>query len=131
MMALGKREVTIVLAALISIIASVGIARSADAGTVEVETTLIRGPLLASFLTTIVARGDNSRQTFEETGETLYATAGRVAYGRWRVDGDRYCSVWPPATGWNCYLLFRVPGKRTIVWVDAKGCRTVNWFTLR
>ncbi|MEM9604151.1 MAG: hypothetical protein AAGA11_14890 [Pseudomonadota bacterium] len=41
-------------------------------------------------------------QTFYASGRTLY-DAGRPSWGRWRVEGDRYCSVWPPAGDWACY----------------------------
>ncbi|WP_147125394.1 hypothetical protein [Shimia ponticola] len=41
-------------------------------------------------------------QTFYASGRTLY-DAGQESWGSWRVQGDQYCSEWPPNAGWDCY----------------------------
>jgi len=41
-------------------------------------------------------------QTFYASGRTLY-NAGQDSWGAWRVQGDQYCSEWPPNAGWDCY----------------------------
>ena len=41
-------------------------------------------------------------QTFYASGRTLY-NAGQDSWGSWRVQGDQYCSEWPPNAGWDCY----------------------------
>jgi hypothetical protein len=41
-------------------------------------------------------------QTFYKSGKTLY-DAGRPSWGYWRIQGDEYCSQWPPNAGWECY----------------------------
>jgi len=52
---------------------------------------------------TVIYPGEQpARQVFHESGRTLY-DAGRPDWGTWRVEGDRYCSQWPPAPQWACY----------------------------
>lgn len=41
-------------------------------------------------------------QVFYKSGKTLY-DAGHPSWGAWRIQGDRYCSEWPPNAGWDCY----------------------------
>lgn len=41
-------------------------------------------------------------QDFRATGRTLY-NAGEDSWGYWRVEGDQYCSQWPPRGEWDCY----------------------------
>ena len=41
-------------------------------------------------------------QDFEASGRTLYYS-GRESLGYWRIQGDQYCSTWPPNAGWECY----------------------------
>lgn len=45
-------------------------------------------------------------QQFDQDGSTTY-DAGSPSLGRWRVEGDRYCSVWPPSDLWACYAVDR------------------------
>ena len=49
-----------------------------------------------------VLRYDNATQDFRASGKTLSATNGRDGRGNWRVEGDRFCSQWPPADLWAC-----------------------------
>ncbi len=42
---------------------------------------------------------DNTTQDFRPDGRTLYGTD---SWGKWRVDGARYCSAWPPSHAWAC-----------------------------
>ena len=43
-------------------------------------------------------------QDFRASGRTLY-NAGEDSWGYWRVEGDRYCSQWPPQGAWDCYAM--------------------------
>lgn len=43
-------------------------------------------------------------QEFRPSGRTLY-NAGQDSWGYWRVEGDEYCSQWPPSDLWACYGL--------------------------
>ena len=61
---------------------------------------------------------DGSRQVFKADGDTLYDN-GRSSTGQWNVQGDRYCSVWPPSDHWACYDVRATQGNRVWVWVVA------------
>ena len=45
--------------------------------------------------------GDAS-QNFETGGLTVYF-AGEPSFGQWRVEGQQFCSQWPPSDDWTCY----------------------------
>lgn len=48
--------------------------------------------------------GREWRQVFFKGGSTDYTQSGGApSQGRWRVEGDQYCSVWPPSDVWACY----------------------------
>ncbi|HUS55561.1 MAG TPA: hypothetical protein VMY41_16335 [Thermohalobaculum sp.] len=68
--------------------------------------------------------GAGNRQKFYESGRTLY-NDGRESWGYWRVEGDRYCSQWPPQEGWACYDMRRwEEGDRVWVgWIGNGGTR--------
>ena len=68
-----------------------------------------------------------ARQDFKADGRTLYesgggSSGGGPSWGSWRVEGDRYCSVWPPSDRWACFevaargleIRFREDGADTI-----------------
>lgn len=57
-------------------------------------------------------------QEFRASGRTLY-NAGSDSWGYWRVQGDQYCSMWPPSDLWACYDL-SVSGD-TVRFIDASG----------
>ncbi len=45
-------------------------------------------------------------QEFRASGRSLY-NAGQDSWGYWRVEGDKYCSLWPPSDIWACYTMAR------------------------
>jgi hypothetical protein len=47
----------------------------------------------------VLTYADGTRQDFLADGRTLYGDQ----WGKWGVQGDRYCSVWPPVDRWDCY----------------------------
>lgn len=53
---------------------------------------------------------DTAWQDFRASGKTLY-NAGRDSWGYWRVEGDQYCSLWPPQDLWACYDMERAGDK--------------------
>jgi hypothetical protein len=57
---------------------------------------------------------------FDPGGTTLYRTTRGTDAGQWRVEGDRYCSVWP-MSGESCYGLAR-DGDR-LIWLTEEGNR--------
>jgi hypothetical protein len=61
----------------------------------------LNGAEISAALTARVLQyGDGARQDFFADGRTLY---GEGSWGSWRVQGDEYCSVWPPSDRWTCY----------------------------
>ena len=54
----------------------------------------------------VLAWPGGQRQNFLADGRTLYE-GDRAQRGRWRIEGDRYCPVWPPSDRWDCYLVER------------------------
>ena len=61
---------------------------------------------------------DGAWQEFYTSGKTLY-NAGRDSWGYWRVQGNLYCSEWPPNAGWDCYAMTR---KGDVVrFIDERG----------
>ena len=71
---------------------------------------------------------DESTQVFFASGGTNYYSS-RLTRGRWRVEGDRYCSVWPPSDVWACYDVFadaQEDGTLVIIFVDSGGGRSVG-----
>ncbi len=68
----------------------------------------LTGPEIAAALTDrSLAYENGARQSFREGGGTTYRVGAGVSEGRWRVEEDRYCSNWPPAESWSCYVLER------------------------
>ncbi len=65
-------------------------------------------------------------QTFHASGRTLY-NAGRDSWGSWRVQGDQYCSEWPPNAGWDCYDLYFDMDLGRIKFVGRTGEETIGW----
>ncbi len=51
----------------------------------------------------------SATQKFYASGKTLY-DSGRPSWGYWRVEGDAYCSQWPPNDLWTCYGMDRRAG---------------------
>ena len=93
---------------------------------VAAEPKVLNGDEIAALLPTIVALSPQSRQTFSSAGPTTYTDRGRDTFGSWRVQGDQYCSEWPPAGGWSCYTVEYDPVTATLVWIDGGGHRTIN-----
>jgi len=66
-------------------------------------------------------------QTFNASGTTLY-NAGRDSWGSWRVQGDQYCSEWPPNAGWECYDMARDLDNDRVKFIGEGGDETIGWF---
>jgi len=84
----------------------------------------VKGPEIATALTArVVQYEDGATQNFFADGRTLYENGGS-SWGRWRVEGDHYCSQWPPSAHWACYSL-RVEGL-TLEFQAADGSLTLG-----
>ena len=83
----------------------------------------LKGPEIDVLLkgNTVVGQSDGGawKQYFDANGETTYAGGTRPpSMGTWNVQGDKFCSQWPPNDHWVCY---DVTGD-----LDAKP-RTITW----
>lgn len=95
------------------------------------ETKKLSGPEIKALLPTIIALGVDTKQTFTAHGDTRYVSGGRPSMGSWRIDQDKYCSVWPPSGDWSCFHLFRHdhPDQKLdqLIWTNTRGTDvTVN-----
>jgi hypothetical protein len=74
---------------------------------VEVETwqNLDGAGVTAALAARVLRYGDGAEQNFFADGRTLYSINGTDSWGHWRVQGDQYCSNWPPSDRWDCYDL--------------------------
>lgn len=62
------------------------------------------GPgITAALAARVVQYQDGSTQNFFQDGRTLYEAGGGESWGKWWVEGDRYCSSWPPSDVAACY----------------------------
>ena len=91
----------------------------------------LSGEEIAVLLPDITATTETTQQDFASDGGTAFKDAHRTSNGRWRVQGDFYCSTWPPSDAWRCYEVHVAPSKGNvpdiIIWIDAElGDRTVN-----
>ncbi len=66
----------------------------------------LTGPEIRAALEDRVVTYDTARQDFRASGRTLYTFGGRDSWGYWRVQGDQYCSQWPPSDLWDCYDVY-------------------------
>ena len=69
---------------------------------------------------------DGKTQNFHADGGTLYDGGGSSQSGQWRVEGDRYCSVWPPSDRWSCYGVEAEAGGLDIRFVSEGGSATTG-----
>ncbi len=96
------------------------------------EERQLSGDEIAVLLPTITASIGSTNQTFATDGGTIFKVGTRISNGRWRVQGDFYCSTWPPSDAWRCYEVHfeKSEGKSPdrIIWVDAQlGNETINF----
>ena len=64
------------------------------------EWRVLTGAEIAPALTSrVVVYEGGARQDFMADGRTLYGDS----WGSWRVEGDRYCYIWPTSDLWACY----------------------------
>ncbi|MGB7244941.1 MAG: hypothetical protein WBC93_22985 [Sulfitobacter sp.] len=64
----------------------------------------VQGDAVRTALSGRILQYEDAWQDFRASGRTLY-NAGSESWGYWRVEGDQYCSQWPPSDLWACYDL--------------------------
>lgn len=97
------------------------IAQNQSALAQEIKLT---GPQISELLVTIKSIGENNSQTFGKNGATNYTEKNRDSFGRWWVEADQYCSVWPPNSFKACYDVLRDGNQ--LIWVGESGRRILT-----
>ncbi len=96
----------------------------------------LSGPEIKALLPTIIVKGEGTSQRFSAVGGTTYTDHGRDSTGSWTVEGDKYCSIWPPNQTKACYgvVVEDAPpdgGIAVLIWVDEAGARTHATFSAK
>jgi hypothetical protein len=85
----------------------------------------ISGAVVAQLLQDVeLTANDGSKniaQIFQKSGVTLYIVNGQQSQGFWRVEGDKYCSQWPPSEHWDCFDMTR--NGNLIAFISVSGKR--------
>ncbi len=85
-------------------------------GLVLAEETKLSAGQIAAALSDKTLHGEGEiEQIFQKGGMTIYTADGNVSQGLWKVDGDAYCSQWPPNETWSCYDVMQDGSKITFV----------------
>jgi hypothetical protein len=62
-------------------------------------------------------------QVFQKSGATftIDIETKALSQGFWRLEGDKYCSQWPPSEHWSCYDVYG--NDKIVVFVSSNGTR--------
>lgn len=71
--------------------------------------------------------GQPSEQVFQKSGVTFYSVPNGQSQGTWKIDGNKYCSAWPPNPSWVCYDV--VNDGASVTFVSPTGKTTVMSLT--
>jgi hypothetical protein len=81
--------------------------------------TILKNAEIIVLLTDVVlnaeSNGQSANQIFQKSGATFYNAGGSQSQGTWKVEGDQYCSTWPPNPSWACYDVARDGDKVTFI----------------
>lgn len=59
--------------------------------------------ITAALAARVLQYEDGATQNFFQDGRTFYELGAGQAWGKWWVEGGRYCSAWPPSNVPACY----------------------------
>jgi hypothetical protein len=95
---------------------------SASADEVRLDAVNLRELLNDTTLTSTVS-GRAVEQVFQAAGSTftIDVETKALSQGFGRLEGDKYCSQWPPSEYWSCYDVFRI--EHGVVFVSSNGTR--------
>ena len=82
----------------------------------------LSGAEMQSVLSDKILYAKGNEQIFQKSGVTFYASGGNQSQGNWKIDGEKYCSQWPPNQAWACYGMTQDDNKITFISKD--GDRT-------
>jgi hypothetical protein len=95
---------------------------SASAAEVRLDAANLRKLLNNTTLTATVS-GRAVEQVFQGSGSTftIDVATKALSQGFWRLEGNKYCSQWPPSEYWSCFDVFG--GEHGVVFVSSNGTR--------
>lgn len=82
----------------------------------------LSGAEIQAILSDKIIYGKDIEQIFQKSGTTFYSSGGGQSQGNWKVEGDQYCSQWPPNQAWACYDMTKDGNK--IAFISKDGQRT-------
>jgi hypothetical protein len=71
--------------------------------------------------------GQPSEQIFQKSGATFYSIPNGQSQGSWKIDGNKYCSAWPPNPMWVCYDV--INDGAAVTFVSSSGKKTAMSLT--
>ena len=74
-----------------------------------------------------LAYQNGATQSFSPGGDTAY-DSGHLQPGHWRIEAEKYCSVWPPSDLWACYRLEQSADGRAVRFIADDGSSTEGRF---
>jgi hypothetical protein len=104
------------------------LAASHSASALAQEWVALNGAEITAALTDRSVKYGDATQRFYASGRTLY-NAGQDSWGYWRVEGDKYCSQWPPGERWDCYRLEKTSDGTQIRFLDPENRPFVGIYT--
>ncbi len=91
-------------------------------GTAQAAETKLTGAAMQTILYDKILYAKDTEQIFQKSGVTFYSTGGNQSQGNWKIDGEQYCSQWPPNQAWTCYGMTQDGNK--ITFISKSGERT-------
>jgi hypothetical protein len=71
--------------------------------------------------------GQPTEQVFQKSGATFYSVPNGQSQGSWKIEGNKYCSAWPPNPTWVCYDV--INDGAAVTFVSPSGKRTAMSLT--
>ena len=71
--------------------------------------------------------GQPAEQVFQKSGASFYSVPNGQSQGAWKIEGNKYCSAWPPNPSWVCYDV--INDGAAVTFVSPSGKRTVMSLT--
>jgi hypothetical protein len=81
--------------------------------------TKLTGAEMQTILSDKILHGKDAEQIFQKSGVTFYSSGGNQSQGSWKIDGEKYCSQWPPNEAWACYDILKDGNKIIFISKDA------------
>lgn len=101
-------------------VASIGLVAFSSLSMAD-EKKLNNSEITAVLTDKVLTSASDATQIFQKSGVTFYSENGSQSQGFWKVEGDKYCSQWPPNTAWPCYDVLQDGDK--IIFVSGIGKR--------